>query len=113
MSVQQGNVAEDKACNFLLDQGLVLRCRNYRTRRGELDLVMQDGATLVCIEVKFRKRNHYGSAVEFVTAKKLQRIRAAFECYLIDNRQNPVSTPLRIDVVAIDGNELQWLKNVG
>lgn len=113
MSILQGNAAEDKACDFLLEQGLTLRCRNFRTRRGELDLVMQDGSTIVCVEVKYRKQNNYGSAVEFVTAKKLQRIRAAFEYYLLDNSVNSMTTSLRIDVVAINGNELQWLKNVG
>ena len=100
MSKLQGNAAEDKACEYLLQQGLTLRCRNYHTRRGELDIVMQDGNTIVCIEVKYRKQNRFGSAVEFVTAKKLQRIQAA-------------STPLRIDVIAIDGDNLEWLKSVG
>jgi len=52
MSLLQGNAAEDKACSFLIEQGLTLRSRNYRTRRGELDIVMQDGNTIVCIEVK-------------------------------------------------------------
>ena len=74
---------------------------------------MQDGSTIVCVEVKYRKRNQFGSALEFVTAKKLQRIQAAFGFYLLDNGMNPASTPLRIDVIAIDGSNLQWLKNVG
>ncbi|WP_394221513.1 YraN family protein [Alteromonas gracilis] len=113
MSTLQGSAAEDKACNYLMEQGLTLLCRNYRTRRGELDIVMQDGNTVVCIEVKYRKRNQFGSALEFVTAKKLQRIQAAFDFYLLDNGINPASTSLRIDVIAIDGSELQWLKNVG
>ena len=96
-----------------MEQGLILRCRNYHTRRGELDIVMQDGCTIVCVEVKYRRRNQFGSALEFVTAKKLQRIQAAFDFYLLDNGLNPASTSLRIDVVAIDGDNLQWLKNVG
>ncbi|MBB66427.1 MAG: RNA polymerase subunit sigma-54, partial [Rickettsiales bacterium] len=50
---------------------------------------------------------------EFVTMKKLQRIQAAFAFYLLDNKLNPASTPLRIDVIAIDGSDLQWLKNIG
>ncbi|CAI2391133.1 MULTISPECIES: YraN family protein [Alteromonas] len=113
MSTLQGNAAEDKACKYLMEQGLTLRCRNYRTRRGELDIVMQDGSTIVCVEIKYRRRNQFGSALEFVTAKKLQRIQAAFDFYLLDNGLNPASTSLRIDVVAIDGDNLQWLKNVG
>ena len=113
MSTLQGSEAEDKACKQLMEQGLTLRCRNYQTRRGELDIVMQDGSTIVCVEVKYRRRNQFGSALEFVTAKKLQRIQAAFDFYLLDNGLNPASTSLRIDVVAIDGDNLQWLKNVG
>ena len=46
MSLVQGNAAEQQACQFLLEQGLTLRCQNYRTRRGELDIVMQDGDTI-------------------------------------------------------------------
>ena len=95
MSTLQGNAAEDKACKYLMEQGLTLRCRNYHTRRGELDIVMQDGSTIVCVEVKYRKRNQFGSALEFVTAKKLQRIQAAFDFYLLDNGLNPASTSLR------------------
>ncbi|WP_420933723.1 YraN family protein [Alteromonas sp. A081] len=113
MSLVQGNAAEQQACNFLLEQGLILRCQNYRTRRGELDIVMQDGDTIVCVEVKYRKSTKFGNAAEFVTAQKLQRIQAAFEFYLLDNGLNSTSTSLRIDVIAIDGNHLQWLKNIG
>ncbi|GFD79899.1 UPF0102 protein [Tenacibaculum sp. KUL118] len=113
MSKLQGNAAEDRACRYLEEQGLRLLCRNYHSQRGELDIVMQDGNTVVCIEVKYRKQTRFGRAVEFVTAKKLQRIKAAFEFYLLDNGLNSASTPLRIDVIAIDGQSLEWLKNVG
>ena len=113
MSTNQGNAAEERAVEYLEEQGLSLCCRNYRTRRGELDIVMEDGETLVCVEVKYRKSRQFGHAVEFVTAKKLQRIQAAFSVYLLDNNLNPASTPLRIDVVAIDGSTIQWLKNIG
>ena len=113
MSILQGNAAENKAVLFLEEQGLTLRCRNYRSRRGELDIVMQDGDTIVCVEVKYRNKTQYGHAAEFVTIKKLQRIQAAFTFYLLDNNLNPASTSLRIDVIAIDGSDLQWLKNIG
>lgn len=112
MSVSQGSAAEQQAVEYLLEQGLTLRCRNYRAKMGELDIVMQDGNTLVCIEVKYRKRNQFGHAAEFVTARKLSRIQAAFAVYLLDNGLNPASTPLRIDVVAINGSSIEWLKNI-
>lgn len=113
MSVQRGNAAEDRAVSYLEEQGLTLRCRNYRTRRGELDIIMQHGSTIVCVEVKYRRKNQFGHAIEFVTNKKLQRIQAAFAFYLLDNNLNPASTSLRIDAIVIDGDDLQWLQNIG
>jgi len=92
VSILQGNAAENKAVAFLEEQGLTLRCRNYRTRRGELDIVMQEGDTIVCVEVKYRKTSQYGHAAEFVTMKKLQRIQAAFAVYLLDNNIKPATT---------------------
>lgn len=112
MSVRQGTAAENDAIRFLTNQGLQLIETNYRTRGGELDLLMWDQHTLVCIEVKYRRHGRYGHAAEFVTTKKLQRIRAAFERYLLDNGHSPVSTAVRIDVIAIDGGTCQWIKNV-
>ena len=113
MSVSQGSAAEQKAIDYLIEQGLTLRCQNYRAKMGELDIVMQDGETIVCVEVKYRKRNQFGHAAEFVTSRKLARIQAAFQVYLLDNGANPASTPMRIDVIAINGDNLEWLKTVG
>ena len=112
MSTRQGTSAENDAIDYLESQGLELITTNYRTRFGELDLLMWDGLILVCIEVKYRRQSRFGQAAEFVTAKKLQRMRTAFEQYLLDNGHSPVSTPVRIDVIAIDGDDYQWIKNV-
>ncbi|WP_414828314.1 YraN family protein [Alteromonas sp. H39] len=112
MSTRQGTNAEKDAVGFLETHGLELIETNYRTRFGELDLLMWDGLILVCIEVKYRRHSRFGQAAEFVTAKKLQRMRTAFEQYLLDNGHSPVSTPVRIDVIAIDGDDFQWVKNV-
>jgi putative endonuclease len=59
LSHVRGNDAEDACCSWLKRQGLKLLTRNYRSRRGELDLVMQDGGTVVFIEVRYRKNNLY------------------------------------------------------
>ncbi len=112
MSTRQGTNAESDAIDYLEARGLELITTNYRTRFGELDLLMWDGLILVCIEVKYRRQSRFGQAAEFVTAKKLQRMRTAFEQYLLDNGHSPVSTPVRIDVIAIDGDDYQWIKNL-
>lgn len=112
MSRAAGQQAEDRVTDYLLAQGLTLEARNYHTRFGELDIVMRDNKTWVCIEVKARKRPTHGIASEFVTPTKLHKIQTCFEQYMLAQGHNPNHTPMRVDVVALDNNNLQWIKNI-
>lgn len=73
--------------------------RNFRTRRGEIDLVMRDGETLVFVEVKFRRGAGYGDPLEAVTPRKRAKIRTLALEYLSERRTGCDS--LRFDVVGI------------
>lgn len=107
--VQKGAQYEDVALRFLLKQGLTLVMRNYRCKVGELDLLMQENGTLVIIEVRYRKNNRYGSALESVTKAKQARIIAATKHYIVTHE---IDQPMRFDVVAITGNaQPDWVKN--
>ena len=75
-SHSKGQHAERACCEFLQQQGLKLLARNYRGRHGEIDIIMQDKDALVFVEVRYRKNNHYGGALESVTAGKQARIQA-------------------------------------
>lgn len=66
-----GDWAEQLACDWLTKHGLNLHARNFRSRYGEIDLIMQDGNCLVFIEVKYRKNNFYGTAEDAITAKNV------------------------------------------
>lgn len=112
MSVRQGNAGEDQALKYLEAQGLQLLARNYRTRSGELDLIMQDGDTWVCVEVKCRADSRFGHAAEYVTATKQRRLRNAFSQYLLTQQLNPATVSARFDVISIECGILNWLKNV-
>lgn len=112
MSVRQGNAGEDQALNYLIEQGLALEVRNYRTRSAELDLVMRDGETFVCVEVKCRAGTRFGKAVDYVTPAKQRRLRTAFNHYLVVQGLNPASVSARFDVISIESGILNWLKNV-
>lgn len=104
-----GKNAEDKAYDYLISKGLEPICRNYRCKQGELDLVMKDQQSLVIIEVRYRKSDVYGSALESVTASKQSRIIAATHHYLSTQQTD---WPLRFDVLAISGNNnINWVKN--
>ena len=105
----RGQQTEEQALQFLLQQGLQLVERNYRCKQGELDLIMQDQATLVIIEVRFRKTNTYGSALESITPRKQAHIIAATQYYIIEQH---ITTAIRFDVIACSGDgTLHWIKN--
>lgn len=105
---QTGTKAENDALAFLQGQGLIPVTRNFRCRFGEIDLIMQEGKTLVFIEVRKRKNRLYGGAAASITPAKQQKIIKTAYFYLQRYKTLPTC---RFDVVAWDGNECQWLKN--
>ncbi|MCX7095219.1 MAG: YraN family protein [Methylobacter sp.] len=105
----RGESAEEQAHKFLIDKGLKPVSRNFRCKQGELDLIMTDRQTLVIVEVRFRKTDKYGSAVESITRTKQSRIIAATHIYLSAQKTD---RPIRFDVVAISGNgNIDWIQN--
>lgn len=104
-----GSEAEDFALAYLQRNGLQLVERNFLCRGGELDLVMIDGTTLVFVEVRKRSSRQFGGAAASVTPAKQQRLVHAAQQFLQRYRQPPAC---RFDVIAIDGDALEWLKNV-
>jgi putative endonuclease len=105
----RGKNAEDQAHDFLLSKGLKPVCRNFHCKQGELDLVMRDDQALVIVEVRYRKSDVYGSALESITPSKQARIITATQHYLSTQTGD---CPLRFDVVAISGKgDINWIKN--
>lgn len=105
----RGEHSEQLACDYLLQQGLQIKDRNFRCKYGELDLVMEESSTLVIVEVRFRKSDKYGGALESITRKKQSRIIAATQYYLMKNK---LSNAIRFDVIALSNNtEINWIQN--
>ena len=106
----RGNAAEDAALAHLLAAGLQLVERNYRTPGrggGEIELVMREaGGTLVFVEVRARAGTTHGGAAASVGGVKQRRIVLAARHYLMRHKSPPAC---RFDVVAIDGNHIEWL----
>ena len=111
-NLSTGQRAETLALEYLLEQGLKLKERNYRCRMGEVDLILQDGNGIVFVEVRYRASDRYGSALESVDTRKQARIVAAASHYLTAKR---IDRPARFDVVAVSpqGGQLalQWVKD--
>ena len=107
----QGVLAELWAADYLQQQGLKLLEQNYRGRFGEIDLIMQDGATLVFIEVRLRKNADFGGAAASIDTRKQQRIIRTSQQYLSGLAHTPAC---RFDAVLlgdVQGTNAQWLKN--
>ncbi|WP_246046947.1 YraN family protein [Colwellia ponticola] len=114
-STDKGQVSEQYAQQYLVDQGLVLIEKNFHSRQGEVDLIMLDGDTYVFIEVKYRKNLMFGGAIAAIPLSKQKRIRHSISFYLHQTGLNEYNTPCRIDVVALVGDinqpQVTWLKN--
>lgn len=88
-----GDAAEDAALAFLC---------------GEIDLIMQDGDTLVFVEVRQRSKDSFGGALASVTRAKQRRLIVAAQIFLQRYRMPPAC---RFDVIGYDGDRMNWLKN--
>jgi putative endonuclease len=108
----RGAQAEALAADFLGRRGLSLVTRNFRTRFGEIDLVMRDGDTLVFVEVRLRAPSRFGGAAASITAAKRGRLVAAAEGYLAQLGREP---PCRFDAVLLDGLDparIAWERDI-
>jgi len=104
-----GQEGEKLALQYLNKQGLVLIESNFRRPFGEIDLIMQDRATLVFVEVRSRENSQFGGAAASITPTKQRRLAMAAQAWLQRYQHLP---PCRFDVIAIDASEVTWLKNV-
>ncbi|MBQ5950339.1 YraN family protein [Massilia sp. ST3] len=105
----QGQGWEQAALAYLKRRGLAPVEQNFRCKAGEIDLVMRDGATLVFVEVRQRSSKEQGGAAASITPAKIRRLSRAAEYYLL---RFPVTPPCRFDVIAIDGDRIEWLQDV-
>src|SRR5262249_5715418 len=97
---QLGIVGEELAARELASRGYAILERRYRTRYGEIDIVAEDGGTLVFVEVRARAGGEVGRAAESVTDGKKRKVTAMAVEYLA--RHHIADRPCRFDVVAID-----------
>lgn len=106
-----GNQAEKVALSYLQQQGLILIAKNYQTKLGEIDLIMQDGRQIVFVEVRLRKNNHFGSASESITPAKQRKIVKTAAFFL---QQHDGNLACRFDVIVMSKCEIsdvEWIKN--
>lgn len=99
-----GKWGEELAAKYLEQKGYVIRDRDWRQGKLDLDIVAvaDDGETVVFVEVKARKTNAFGQPEQAVDAKKIKRLARAADSYV---KSLGVSAPLRFDIVSIIGDQ--------
>ena len=107
-----GRRGERIAATVLQERGLELLCRNFRARRGELDLVMREGTTLVVAEVKTRHRQRFWEPADAVDAAKRKNLIRTAAVYL--KQLGSPELQVRFDIVEVifEGGELQEVRHL-
>lgn len=93
-----GAWGEALAAEYLRKKHYTVIAAGYRSRYGEIDLIVSNKKYLVFVEVKLRKSDHFAQAFEFVDQRKQNRIRTTASIYL---SQNETDLQPRFDVIEI------------
>jgi putative endonuclease len=105
-----GTSAEFRSLEYLNNKGLILLHRNFYSRFGEIDLIMQDKQDIVFVEVKMRS-SRYANVAYSITPSKQKKLILTAKYYIFKNcSQEP---NCRFDAVLLVGfNQIIWLKNI-
>lgn len=106
-----GKLAELKACEYLQKKHYKLVDTNYRSRFGEIDLIMKKGKYICFIEVKMRNNKSIASPAEFVDKIKQEKIAVTASIYL---QSNPTELQPRFDIVEVfsENNRIKSIKHL-
>lgn len=109
-----GQFGEQIAADYLKNQGYEIISKNFRTRYGEIDIVVRDGRTLVFIEVKSRSSVKFGTPEESITRDKQNKLRLMSAYFLSKNKLQHESHRLDVIGIIFEGSKarLRHQKNV-
>ena len=111
----EGVAAELAALKFLERQGMVPLTKNFRSKLGEIDIIMLAGETLIFVEVRHRSRDSFGTAAASIGLSKKRKLWRTAQVFL---QKHPAyqTLPCRFDVIAYNGKKLgaepDWLMGV-
>ena len=113
--LRRGDRAERAALDYLSRRGLRHLMSNYRCRFGEIDLIMDDGESLVFVEVRYRKDTGFGGGAASIDQRKQHRLRITAEHYR-QSQRGADQRACRFDVVSLTGDlaantSIDWIQN--
>jgi len=107
MSRAKGNLAEDRACEFLLEDGFSIVERNFYSRFGEIDIIALKDEVLHFIEVK--SALDYESAIQNITPKKLSRLIKTGDLYI---KKNKLNISYMYDALIVTPKQISHVENI-
>ena len=115
--IARGKWAEDLVSRWYEQHGYVIVARNWRCKRGELDVVACKNGVLVVCEVKARASNAFGTPAEAVTLAKQLKVRRATADFRASLRasNDPLLSlvkSVRFDVACVLGTQLEMLEDI-
>jgi putative endonuclease len=111
---KKGQEGEDIACEYLKGQSYLIIERNYRGKRGEIDIIARDGKVIVFIEVKSWKTIPVSEAEFSIGIMKKRRMIKSAEQYLFENSKKMSGLDIRFDFIFVDAakNSVAHNKNI-
>ncbi|MBE6051161.1 MAG: YraN family protein [Clostridium sp.] len=94
-----GNYGEDIATSYLLSKKHKILSRNFKSKKGEVDIISLINKTLIFTEVKSRYNYNFGAPLESVSFSKINRIKSAASYYIYKNRLFNIN--VRFDIIEI------------
>ncbi|OHE02718.1 MAG: hypothetical protein A2W82_02280 [Sulfurimonas sp. RIFCSPLOWO2_12_36_12] len=107
MSRAKGDVAEDRACAFLLENGFLIIERNFYSRFGEIDIIAIKDKVIHFVEVK--SGLDYESAIQNITKTKLSRLIKTGYVYL---KKNALNVDYMYDALIVTPQKIWYLENI-
>ena len=98
---QTGDFGEEKACRYLAENGYSIIERNFRTRRGEIDIIAKKAGVLCFVEVKTLPNGNAELLAHVLDKRKQKRIIKTAKCFLAIHRQYS-NDYIRFDVIVND-----------
>ncbi|MDJ0795089.1 MAG: YraN family protein [Woeseiaceae bacterium] len=108
-----GRRAESLAFEYLRDHGLTPVARNFRSRGGEIDLIMLDGDCLAFIEVRSRRSSQFTSPSSTVDPRKQRKLVGTAAMFAARHDRFADFT-MRFDVISIEGTAhptIRWIRD--
>lgn len=101
-----GKAGEDFTCDYLKKHGIQVLARNYRAKKGEIDIIARDGDSIAFVEVKTRSSKRYGTAGEAVDYRKQQMIVKTAQWYIMQNNIKEFNFRFDVAEVSADGGDM-------